>query len=118
MRTIFTSALLSLGIALAASSASQAMMIGASMPATTDVIQVDYDIYHAPREGGAPLDWCVSYAHDCGWPAANRFCHQMGFSRATAWRTYHPGETYVPAGYNHYCRGSQCKALSNVECSY
>ena len=118
MRTLFASALLSLGIALAAPFASQAMVTGATMPAATNLIQVDYDIYHAPREGGAPLDWCVSYAHGCGLPAANRFCHQMGFTHAVRWRVYHPGQTYVPDGGNHYCNGSQCSALGDVECSY
>jgi hypothetical protein len=118
VRNIFASALLSFGIALAAPSASQAMMTKAPVAMTTNLVQVDYDVYRAPREGGASLDWCVSYAHGCGWPAAHRFCHQMGFPRATRWRVYHPGETYVPVGPNHYCRGSQCQALGNVECSY
>jgi hypothetical protein len=118
VRKIFVGGLLSLGVALAAPSASQAMMATPSLPVATNVIPVDYDIYNAPREGGAALDWCISYAHDCGWPAANRFCRQMGFPRAVRWQIYHPGETYVPLGDNHYCRGSQCQGLRDVECSY
>lgn len=118
MRKLLVSVPLTLGIALAAPPASQAMMARLPLPVAAHVILVDYDIYNEPREGGAPLDWCVSYAHDCGWPAANRFCRQMGFPRATKWGVYHPGESYVPLGNNHYCRGPQCKALRDVECSY
>jgi hypothetical protein len=118
VRKIFVNALLSLGVTVVAASASQAMMARPPLPVATNVIPVDYDIYKEPREGGAPLDWCVSYAHECGWAAANRFCRQMGFPRATKWKTYQPGETYLPSGNNHYCRGPQCKALRDVECSY
>lgn len=118
MWKVFVSVALSLGIALAAPPASQAMTANPPSPVAAHVILADYDIYEAPREGGAPLDWCVSYAHDCGSPAAERFCRQMGFPHAAKFDSYHPGQTYIPLGDNHYCNGPQCTALRNVECSF
>lgn len=38
----------------------------------------------SPAINGNPLDWCRTWATDCGQPAADAYCQSRGFERATA----------------------------------
>lgn len=38
----------------------------------------------SPAISGNPLDWCRTWATDCGQPAADAYCQSRGFERATA----------------------------------
>ncbi len=40
--------------------------------------------YAEPRIGGVRLDWCLSWARDCGQPAADEFCLRQGYAGAGA----------------------------------
>ena len=37
-----------------------------------------------PIYKGYPLDWCKTFAEDCGQPAADYFCDAKGFGRAVS----------------------------------
>lgn len=120
MKGMLVSAACGAGIALAALSTSQAAMLHLPIRAATDsniqLAQAGHR-FASPGARGLPLDWCSSYAHGCGWAAAHRFCRERGFARATSWNVYHPGQTYVPLGFDHFCRGPQCRALRDVDCT-
>ncbi|WP_339137831.1 MAG: hypothetical protein WGN25_06755 [Candidatus Electrothrix sp. GW3-4] len=39
-------------------------------------------VFHKPEYRGYRLDWCKSFEHECGKPAADAFCQHKGFSHA------------------------------------
>lgn len=39
--------------------------------------------FDKPAIGGVPLDGCLTWAKDCGKPAADEFCKRNGFTRST-----------------------------------
>ena len=71
--------------------------------------------FHNPQMNGAVVDWCSSWATNCGWGGAHQLCRQYGFTRATSWNTYHPGRTWV-VGSSTYCNGPVCQGFSQVTC--
>jgi len=71
--------------------------------------------FEFPRAGGAIVDWCANWAHDCGWGGAHQFCHSKGFDRALSFDIFHPGRTYV-IGSNQYCDGDVCRGFRFVRC--
>lgn len=120
MRQMVVSAALGAGIAFATLSTSQATMLQFPLRAAGETnIQLAQagHRFETPRSQGLSLDWCSSYAQGCGWAAANLFCRQKGYARATSWNVYYPGETFVPLGSRHFCRGPQCRALRDVDCT-
>jgi hypothetical protein len=38
--------------------------------------------FERPRIGGMRLDYCLTWASNCGQPAANAFCERRGFDAA------------------------------------
>ena len=68
-----------------------------------------------PRAGGAIVDWCASWANNCGGGGARQFCRSKGFDRALSWDIFHPGRTYV-IGSNQYCDGEVCRGFRFVRC--
>jgi len=68
-----------------------------------------------PTANGAPVDWCATYANNCGAGGAAQFCQQHGFSTALSWQTFNPGRTFV-LGSNQFCNGSFCTGFSFVRC--
>ena len=69
-----------------------------------------------PVMNGAIVDWCSTWATNCGVGGANQFCQWHGYARATEWGTYHPGRTWV-IGSNQFCDGGFCVGFSHVTCS-
>lgn len=72
--------------------------------------------YHNPRINGAVVDWCTSWATNCGWGGAHQFCRMRGHSRATSWNAYNPGRTWV-VGSSTFCNGPVCRGFSQVTCA-
>lgn len=68
-----------------------------------------------PRAGGAIVDWCASWANNCGGGGAHQFCRSKGFDRALSWDIFRPGRTYV-IGSNQYCDGEVCRGFRFVRC--
>ena len=71
--------------------------------------------FHNPQVNGATVDWCSSWATDCGWGGAHQLCRQYGFISATSWNVYRPGRTWV-IGTGQYCNGPNCQGFSQVSC--
>jgi hypothetical protein len=43
-------------------------------------------VFVNPRIDGSPVDRCLSYATECGEPAATAWCRRKGMARATGWK--------------------------------
>lgn len=54
------------------------MAIGFAMPLAAQETRS----FSAPAVKGVRLDWCKHWARDCGKPAADLFCREMGFQHA------------------------------------
>ncbi|MCC6304437.1 MAG: hypothetical protein IT545_04485 [Rhodobacteraceae bacterium] len=71
--------------------------------------------YAVPRVGGERVDWCATWATDCGQGGADGFCRSQGHGRASAWAWETTQRTLVLGG-NQICQGS-CGALKDVVCT-
>lgn len=63
------------------------------------------------------LDFCRHAGSDCGQPAADLFCQQMGFERAEGWTPSGPisGQTLI-FGDGKLCSGPQCSGFNTIRC--
>jgi hypothetical protein len=71
--------------------------------------------FRFPRAGGAIVDWCRTWANDCGEGGARQFCRSKGFDTALSWEPYFAGRTYV-IGSDRYCEGEVCRGFRFVRC--
>lgn len=82
-------------------------------------------LFNLPKYNkGAPavshfVDNCLMFGHQCGAPAANRFCEQSGYDRATQFRRGAPGAHLptVVVGDGRSCNAPGCVALTSITCS-
>jgi hypothetical protein len=72
-------------------------------------------VFDRPQVNGIALDWCVSWARDCGDAAAQSFCRSQGYARSIGYLTYTPGRTIVPAS-RQICEGSICGGMLRIDC--
>ena len=71
--------------------------------------------FHHPTLRGIPLDRCLTWATDCGEPAASVFCRDRGFSRVAEWNLENASPTLVP-GDGLVCSGEGCKSFIEIRC--
>jgi hypothetical protein len=110
----------SLGVALAVAVPAIAgpLSLPAVLAAPSMIEQVQFlpkSGFHNPTANGAAVDWCATYATNCGAGGATLFCQQHGFGSAISWQTFSPGQTFV-LGSNQFCNGSFCTGFSFVRC--
>jgi hypothetical protein len=55
-------------------------------PADDDDAESESVTYKKPKVGGRRLDWCLTWATDCGQAAADYFCKKRGHEEATAFQ--------------------------------
>lgn len=73
--------------------------------------------YSKPRFQGKRLDWCFNWAADCGKPAANFFCKQMGYTSAKNYPIDHaPGSDTIVAGTGQICEQPGCDSFKSITC--
>jgi hypothetical protein len=91
------------------------LLFGTDGRAASPDTQTEY--YVNPKMNGASVDWCASWATDCGQAGADQFCRSQGFERASEWRWDYVDRTWV-IGSNVFCevRGS-CGGLFDVLCA-
>jgi hypothetical protein len=69
-----------------------------------------------PTMGGVALDYCLTWATDCGKPAADAYCRAAGYADATNFTPrQRAGQTYV-IGSGQVCDGDFCTAFASVTC--
>lgn len=70
-----------------------------------------------PRVNGIEVDWCASFATQCGQPAADQFCRVSGLGQALGWRWVYTDRTIFPSD-GRLCEvQGKCGALRDVRCS-
>lgn len=87
--------------------------LNAVLPFAAHAEQVRFD---SPTQQGAIVDWCATWATDCGAGGANLLCRQQGYSQAVDWATNKPGRTYV-IGSKQICQGDYCVGFTHVTCA-
>ncbi len=73
-------------------------------------------VFDHPRENGAIIDHCVTWATDCGQAGADQFCRSKGHKRAVIFETYPAKRTYV-IGSRQTCEGPHCVGFAKVVCA-
>jgi hypothetical protein len=78
---------------------------------------VQQGFYPAPAVNGIPVDWCATFATNCGQGGADQFCQSQGYARASGWTWAYVDQTYV-IGSNQVCQvAGSCGALRDVTCA-
>lgn len=75
-------------------------------------------IFVNPNIDGYRLDHCRVWANECGKPAADAFCSEMGYSRALhEFTDADPGyANTIVIGSRQVCRGSFCTGFQMIVC--
>jgi hypothetical protein len=69
-----------------------------------------------PTMSGAALDYCLTWATDCGKPAADAYCRAAGYADATNFTPRpHAQRTYV-IGSGQVCNGDFCTGFASITC--
>jgi hypothetical protein len=66
------------------------------------------------------LDWCKHWRRDCGRPAADLFCREQGFDRASKFsadKTGIRGRRTIVFGDGRICEGPRCQAFRSITCA-
>ena len=74
--------------------------------------------FHYPQIKGYYVDHCLLWARKCDWPAANRFCQLMGYSRAKTWKWEYLKPT-IALGSGEICNlrnPTGCGGFSKIVC--
>jgi hypothetical protein len=69
-----------------------------------------------PTVDGVPLDYCLTWATDCGQPAADAYCRGRGYGRAVSYRAASDAPPTKTLGDRQECREPFCDALAQVVC--
>jgi hypothetical protein len=78
--------------------------------------QAGEQTFHRPTISGVRLDWCYHWAQECGQPAADAFCRQEGYDRATKFaQVPDVPPTYV-LGDQRTCNAPGCDAIGDITC--
>lgn len=75
--------------------------------------------FQSPMHGDLRLDACLTWAQNCGEPAATAWCKSRGFTRATAYPTENVGGAGIDTrliGSNQVCKAQFCASFSHVTC--
>ncbi len=74
--------------------------------------------FNQPQFKGHLLDWCATWATDCGKPAADMFCQKNGYEKATAFPKWNnPGQSTRLIGSNQVCDEAECDGFTSIQCS-
>jgi len=85
--------------------------------------QAETKTFYRPRINGVDLDWCLSWAANCGEPAATAFCQSKHFRLATDYdKTSNGRKVTKTIGGRELCKTAvnnvtQCDGFKFIECS-
>jgi hypothetical protein len=76
----------------------------------------DEETFHKPKYKGARLDWCLSWATDCGKPAADAYCDWKGYTKSTGFQIdENIGHTKIISS-GQLCDDPQCDGFKTISC--
>lgn len=77
--------------------------------------------FNLPMVRGYAVNWCKHQGRDCGKPAADLFCNEMGYQRATSFthdqRSGARGVDSLIFGDGMLCQGTQCQSFGAITCA-
>jgi len=87
--------------------------------AFSGLASADSKMYRAPLLNGYKLDWCYTWAKDCGQRAANAYCQRRGYRRASNFKIDHNvGEpTRLIGDQAKLCSSDECDSFRYIRCS-
>ncbi|MEX0851880.1 MAG: hypothetical protein WD036_01150 [Bauldia sp.] len=75
----------------------------------------------SPSVRGVRLDWCAHFGSDCGKPAADLFCREIGFATATTFsidqNAGQRGIATLVFGDGRMCQGPTCSGFRVITCT-
>jgi hypothetical protein len=87
-------------------------LAGLSASAMAEATTFDY-----PKHKGLALDWCRSWATDCGKPAADTWCQKKGFDSAAGFSKWNDaGEPTRVISSNQICDDASCDSFTKISC--
>jgi hypothetical protein len=97
------------------------IVTGALAAPAPDAAAQSTQTFVAPKVKGVRLDWCRNWAQNCGAPAAQLFCREMGFGKAQSWRIdENVGERGISTlvfGDGRLCQESYCSGFRMIVCA-
>ncbi|MCP5037065.1 MAG: hypothetical protein GY945_05630, partial [Rhodobacteraceae bacterium] len=96
------------------------LCLGAALPVEARNVTKTQE-FHAPLMRGVLLNWCKHAGRECGQPAADLFCSELGFDRASGF-THDPragarGLDSLIFGDGMICTGTHCQAFAAITCA-
>jgi hypothetical protein len=74
--------------------------------------------FNQPQYKSHLLDWCLTWATDCGKPAADKFCQNNGYDGASAYPKWNnPGQSTRLIGSNQVCDEPECDGFTSIQCT-
>lgn len=74
-------------------------------------------VIHNPTIRGVALDVCLTWAAQCGKPAADAYCRQAGYGASISYQVRHDSPPTLVIGTGQTCTGSFCDRISQVVCA-
>ncbi len=94
-----------------------AVLMVTALVASSAVAQAETRRFANPKHPtGYNLDWCFTWAAQCGQPAANAYCRNQGFERATGFAKRGNGSPTRLLGTGAICSQPGCDTFSYIDC--
>jgi hypothetical protein len=87
---------------------------------SADIAPAQDKTFNKPRYNNDRLDWCLTWAANCGKPAAVTFCNRRRFTDALVFRAEVVGKSAQTRllGSNEVCNGHDfCTAFAYITCT-
>jgi hypothetical protein len=77
----------------------------------------EYKTINQPQWKGHLLDWCLTWATDCGQPAADKFCQSSGYDASKTFSKWNDaGQATRLIGSNQVCDEPTCDSFKAIQC--
>lgn len=89
----------------------------AAVCAFAQMVKADTQDFSSPNYKGHLLDWCFTWAADCGQHPADAWCKVKGFDGAQSFQKWdNPGQATRLIGSNQVCDEPECDSYTKITC--
>jgi hypothetical protein len=93
--------------------AALSLSVGAASAEDPEITKVN-----KPKWKGYALDWCLTWATDCGKPAADKWCQSGGYDKSVGFAKWNDiGQPTRVIGSNQVCDEQACDSFLYVTCT-
>jgi hypothetical protein len=94
-----------------------AVLAGLAALSVVQPASAEQKVFNNPKYKSLALDWCKSWAADCGKPAADAWCVKQGYEDATSFKIYEDiGEPTRIISNNQICDQPECDSFTKITC--